>query len=187
MVSARNTAAPPRRAIDGGLRLLHWLTVALLLLAFGLAWGFDSLPPGPAAGQLVTLHRTVGLSLFGLTAARLAWRQWHPLPPVPAPAWERWLAGTVQAALYSALLAQPLLGWAASGAQGDSVAFAGLLTLPDLVDPDPDRADQLLGLHKLLGFTILALVGLHVTGALRHAIRRDGVLHGMLGRAKPAS
>ena len=178
------TARP--RGVGRGVRLRPWLTVALLAAAFGLAWSFDALGPGATAGRLVTIHRSVGLTILGVTALRLAWRAAHPLPAHAGPAWERWLAHTVQAVLYAGLLAQPLLGWAASGAEGDSVTYLGLVPLPDLLDPDPDRADQLFALHKLLGFALLGLVGLHVAGALRHAWHRDGVMRRMVtGAAVP--
>jgi cytochrome b561 len=171
---------PVSRGIGPGVRLFHWLTVALLAAAFGLAWSFDALGPGATAGRLVTVHRSVGLTILGVMVLRLAWRAAHPLPSHIGPSWERWLAGGVQAALYAGLLAQPLLGWAASGAQGDSVTYLGLVPLPDLLDPDPDRADQLFTLHKLTGFALLGLVALHVAGALRHAWHRDGVVRRMV-------
>ena len=181
MTARPATASAPRPGIGWGVRLFHWFSAALLAGAFGLAWSFDALGPGATAGRLVTIHRSVGLTILGVTVLRLAWRAFHPLPPLPrSPAWERWLARAVQAALYLALLAQPLLGWAASTAQGDSVIYLGLWTLPDLVDADPNRADQLFGLHKSLGFVLLGLVALHVAGALRHALHRDGVLRRMV-------
>lgn len=174
-------AAASAQTVGRGTRLLHWLSAALLAGAFGLAWSFDALGPGETAGRLVTIHRSVGLTILGITALRLAWRGFHPLPPLPrGPAWEHWLARAVQTGLYGALLAQPLLGWAASGAQGDSVSLLGLVPLPDLVDPDPDRADALFALHKTLGFALLGLVAFHVAGAARHGVRRDGVLRRMV-------
>jgi len=113
---------------------------------------------------------------------RLAWRAFHPSPPLPhGPAWEVWLANGVQAALYLMLLAQPVLGWALSSAQGDSVTFFSFVVLPDLVDVDPDRAEWIFRLHKLVGFAILVLVALHAAGALRHGLtKRDGVLRRMV-------
>ena len=180
-MGAERRAATAQRPIGLGVRLFHWLSAALLAGTFGLAWSFDALGPGATAGWLVTIHRSVGLTILGLTVLRLAWRAAHPLPPLPrGPGWEHWLARVVQTALYLALFAQPLLGWAASTAQGDSVSYLGLWPLPDLVEADPDRADQFFALHKTLGFILLGLVGLHIAGALRHGLQRDGVLGRML-------
>ena len=162
-------------------RAFHWISAALVLAAFGLAWSFDTLGPGQTAGLLVDIHRSVGLTILALTALRLAWRAFHPLPPLPrGPAWEAWLASGVQVALYLALLAQPLLGWASSSALGDTVTYLGAVTLPDLVEADSDRAEWIFAIHKAVGFAILALITLHAAGALRHGlIKRDGVLRRM--------
>ena len=150
--------------------------------AFGLAWSFNALGPGPVAGRLVGVHRTVGLTILGLTVLRLVWRILAPLPSLPpTPVWEIRLARSVQAVLYVMLLLQPLLGWAASSAQGDAVTYLGLVTLPDIVEMDETKADTISRLHEFTGFAILALVTLHVAGALRHGlVRRDGVLRRMV-------
>ena len=174
--------------IGFGTRLLHWSSAALVAAVFGLAWSFSVLGPGATSGRLVELHRSVGLTILGLTLARLIWRALRPLPPLPSsPAWEVWLARVVQALLYVALVVQPLLGWIGSSAQGDAVSYLGLFALPDLVDADPDRADIIFGLHRTTGFCILAFLTLHISGALRHAVlKRDGVLRRMLtGQALP--
>ena len=184
-MTARPAAPVASRGIGRGVRLFHWGSAALVAAAFGLAWSFDALGPGATAGRLVAIHRTVGLTILAVTALRLAWRAAHPLPPHAGPAWELWLARAVQAGLYAGLVAQPLLGWVASNAQGDSVGLLGLFPVPDLVDPDPDRADALFALHKALGWTLLGLLGLHVAGALRHGWMRDGVLRRMVTGAPP--
>ena len=178
-------AAPTGGGIGVVTRALHWLTAVLLAAAFGLAWSFNTLGPGGTAGRLVDIHRSVGLTILGLTTVRLVWRLFHPLPALPlAPRWEQWLARGVQAAFYPLLVAQPVLGWVGSSAQGDTVAYLGALTLPDLVDVDPDFAERIFGAHKLVGFVLLGLMALHVAGALRHALLKgDGVLRRMAAGA----
>ena len=161
-------------------RALHWTTAALVAGGFGAAWLFDALGPGPIAAKLVEVHRSVGLCILLVTLARVAWRATHPLPAVPGAPWERWLAGTVQALLYLSLLAMPLLGWLGSNAQGDTVAFLGVMPLPDLLGANQDLGDRVFVLHGWLGYGILALLALHVAGAMRHRfIKKDGVLQRM--------
>ena len=156
-------------------RALHWTTAALVAGGFGAAWLFNALGPGPAAARLI------GLCILLVTVVRVIWRATHPLPPVPSAWWERWLAGTVQALLYLALLAMPILGWLGSNAQGDTVAFLGVMPLPDLIQPDQDLGDRLFVLHGWLGYGILGLLALHIAGALRHRlIKKDGVLQRMV-------
>ena len=176
-------------AIGRPTRWLHWTSALLVLLMFTIAWTFIELRPGPLAGRLVDLHRSLGLLVLALTALRLAWRLFHPLPPLPpgTAAWERWLARLVQAGLYVLLLAMPLIGWIASSAMGDTVAFFGL-TVPDLVEFDEDLGERLFELHETVGYLILVLVAFHVAGSLRHyLIKRDDVLSRMLPLLRPRS
>ncbi|MCW6512939.1 cytochrome b [Lichenifustis flavocetrariae] len=161
-------------------RALHWATAALVACGFGAAWLFNALGPGPSAAKLVEVHRSIGLCILLVTVARAIWRATHPLPHVPSALWERWLAATVQAMLYIALLAMPVLGWLGSNAQGDTVAFLGVVQLPDLVEANQVLGDRLFVLHGWLGYGILALLTLHIAGALRHRfIKKDGVLQRM--------
>ena len=161
-------------------RALHWTTAALAAGSFGTAWLFNALGPSSTAARLVEVHRSIGLCILLVTVARVLWRATHPLPPVTSALWERWLAGIVQALLYLALLAMPMIGWLGSNAQGDTVAFLGMVPLPDLVHADQDLGDRLFALHAWLGYAILALLTLHIAGALRHRfIKKDGVLQRM--------
>lgn len=166
-------------AIGRATRALHWGSASLVVAAFALAWTFSALGPTDLSARLVPVHRSVGLSILLLTALRVAWRIAVPLPPHPpgtAP-WETVLARAVQAALYAGLLAMPILGWFGSGAAGDAVVFLGLVPLPDLTEPNQDLADRVFQLHAWLGYAVLALVSLHVAGALRHhVVKRDGLL-----------
>ncbi|WP_131114439.1 cytochrome b [Lichenihabitans psoromatis] len=190
-----DTVLPPGMDISRAGRLgvttraLHWATAALVAGGFGAAWLFNTLGPSPTAAKLVEIHRSIGLCILLVTLARVTWRTTHPLPPVPSAPWERWLAWTVQALLYLALLAMPILGWLGSNAQGDTVTFLGLLPLPDLVEANQDLGDRLFVLHGWLGYGILALLALHIAGALRHRfIKRDDVLQRMTtGRSLKAA
>lgn len=163
-----------------GTRVFHWLTVALVALMFALILTAEQLGPGESGAALVDLHRSVGLTLLVVVLARLAWRLAHPLPPTERPAWERLLAGGVQAALYVCVIAMPLLGWAASEAAGDTIRLYGIATLPGILPMDEDLSDQLFTLHGWVAIVLLCLIGLHAAGALRHRfVLRDGVFERM--------
>lgn len=166
------------RPLPRVIRGFHWATVALLVVLFGLAWTFDWIGPSNLSVTLVDLHRSFGILLFLVVVARLAWRATHRIDPMPdvSPRWERWLASSVQGALYLCLLAMPILGWAASATSGETIRAFGL-TLPDLLTMNEDRSDRLFELHGTLAWVLLGLVALHVAGALRHHfVKRDGLI-----------
>ena len=173
---------PPRRIALTG-RVLHWGVAALLVGSFATAVASGALDPAPVAGALIDAHRSIGLVILVLMAARLAYRIARPTPPLPdgTAAWERVVSKVVQTTFYAGLLAMPLLGWIGSDAQGDTVRLFGVADLPHLVDPAKRTAEAVFTIHVTLAWTLLALVVLHSAGALRHHfVKRDGVLRAMV-------
>jgi len=79
------------------------------------------------------------------------------------------------------LFAIPLSGWAYSNAVGYPIVYLGLWRLPDLLARNRELGAQLLVLHQTLGMVLLALLALHVAGALKHhLLDRDDTLKRML-------
>ncbi|MDR6288190.1 MULTISPECIES: cytochrome b [Inquilinus] len=170
-----------RSNYDAVTQALHWLTLALLILQFGLAWAAPERLSSP--DTLISLHLSFGIVIFIVVLMRLSWRLLRPAPPLPddLPAWQRLGSQTIQILLYVLLLALPVLGWLWAGERGWVVNPFGLMTLPDLVAKGSSFGRFAGDLHGLLSNVLLALVGLHVLGALYHAFfRRDGVMQRML-------
>lgn len=156
--------------------LLHWTTAALVVFNVVVGLGHE---PIPALRALMPAHKAVGITVLALTLARLAWRLAHRPPPLPAsvPAGERRLAWSVQSLFYALLLLMPLTGWMlVSGPERRPLTWFGAFDIPYLPigKAASDAAD---GAHGVLGWVLLALVLLHVAGALRHhLLLRDATL-----------
>ena len=177
-----------RPAYDPVARTLHWLTLLLLGLQFGLAWSAPERLTAPDA--LMSLHLSFGVLILIVAVARLAWRLVRPAPALPPdlPDWQRLGSHAVQVLLYVLLIALPILGWLWAGERGWPVGLFGLATLPDLVARGSPFGRLAGNLHALLSNVLLVLVGLHVLGALYHAaIRRDGVMQRMLPASRRSS
>lgn len=162
---------------------LHWLTALLIFCGFGLGLFMTGLEISPTMFRLYAWHKWIGITVFLLAAARLAWRAGHPPPPLPPtmPAWQVHAATWMHRLLYVLLVAIPLSGWLYSSATGISVVYLNLVPLPNLVAKDREVAKVLLTVHQTLNFTLAAMVVLHAAGALRHHfVDRDGVLARML-------
>ena len=161
---------------------LHWLLALALLGLLAMGAYMTSLPFSPSRLKLYNWHKWAGILVLALSVARLAWRLTHR-PPADAamPAWQRRAAHAAHAALYLLFFAVPLAGWAYSSAAGFPVVLFGVWPLPDLVGPDRALAETLKSVHGTLAWTLLALIVLHVAGAMKHQlIDRDGLLHRML-------
>ena len=161
---------------------LHWLTVALIATGFTLGKWMVGLPIAPQTLRIYAYHKWIGITVFLVTIARLAWRYTHPVPPLAGlPAWQRRAAAASHVSLYVLMLAVPVSGWLFSSASGVQVIYFGLIALPNLVPRDDALAATLKSAHFALNFTLLALVLVHAGAALRHHfVERDRVLLRML-------
>lgn len=170
-------------------RVLHWLVAAVLLLslASGLTLGFlgfeGAMERLGRAGTdfLYTSHKSLGVALLALMTLRVMTRLLYVVPDHDPPLhpFQRILSTAVHHLLYLALLAQPLLGWAATASGNFPVQFLHW-HLPGVVPVNEALSERLFEWHGWLGWVILGLVALHIAGALYHwLIRRDGVMERM--------
>jgi cytochrome b561 len=144
------------------------------------------LPVGLDRLVMMSRHKSVGITILGLAAIRIAWRWLDPPPPEPPmPRWQLVAARLNHWALYGLLFALPLTGWLMSSAANRPASWFGFFQLPDLVAPDAGLQEILEEAHELLVNVLFALAGLHVAAALKHQfVDRNGLLLRMLpGRA----
>ena len=163
----------------GTARALHWLAALLIFCGFGLGLFMTGLEFSPAKFRYYAWHKWIGITVFLLAAARLAWRAAHPPPPLPLsmPAWQVRASHASHALLYVLMLAIPVSGWIYSSSTGVSVVYLGLIPLPDLLPKDRETAKNLLLLHKALNYTLAAVVTVHVAAVLKHHFYdRDDIL-----------
>lgn len=163
---------------SGGAILLHW-TIALAL-GFQLALGF-SMPKDERGFELFQLHKSIGITILLLSLARLAWRLTHRPPPPVEGGFQGFLAKAVHTGLYVFMIGMPLTGWAVVSTSRIEVptVFWGLFSWPHL--PLPRSVNELAEeTHEILALVVLALIALHVAGALRHQfLLKDGLLRRM--------
>ena len=157
--------------------LFHWTIAVLVVVNLIVGLGHESIP---ALRAWMPGHKAIGITVLALTLARIAWRLTHRPPALPAdvPAHVRIVARATHWALYALLLLMPLTGWMmVSGPKGRRpFSWFGTFDIPYLPVGAP-ASDLGATAHGVLGWTMLALVLLHVAGALRHhLILRDATL-----------
>jgi cytochrome b561 len=168
--------------------VLHWAMALLIFCAFPVGLYMVDLKLSPWKLRIYSYHKWIGVTVFLLVLARIAWRMRHAPPPLPAsvPAWERNFAGATHLLFYLLLVAIPLSGWLFSSAAGVQTVYLGLVPLPDLVPRDKMLADVLRFVHWYLNYSLAALVALHAAAALKHHFfDRDAVLARMVPGLKP--
>ncbi len=186
-VSASNgaqEAAIPMASYSLIARGFHWLTAVLVLAAFVLSVGGPQTRVFSQANQsALTLHESLGASVFVLTLLRLANRLWSPPPAAPPmPDWMHWASSATSAALYFLLVFIPLSAIGGSWLEGHPLSFYLLGGIGPPFLTSQALGQSVLSVHKLAGDAIMWIAGLHAAAALfHHFIRRDNVLRLMLG------
>ncbi len=168
-------------------QFLHWSVVLLLVVQVTLGKIADGLPVGLERLAMMARHKSLGITILGIAALRLAWR-WIDAPPAPPPMprWQLFAARFSHWTLYALLFALPLTGWLLSSAANRPVSWWGLVQLPDFVVPDTALKDLFEETHELLVNALFVFVGLHASAAIKHQfLDRDGLLLRMLPGRQP--
>lgn len=173
----------------GGTRVLHWVAAVLvfttLLVGFVLANSLGNY------AVLLGVHMALGASVFVVFVVRVINRVTHRAPALPATVGgaERLAVAASEVALYTLILAQPLVGWAMLSASGVPVVLFDAWRLPAIAPVDAALYGPLRDAHSLLAYALVVLIAAHVSAVLLHTVTlRDGMLGRMtFGRAESSS
>ena len=181
----------PIKRYDPVAMILHWVMalgiVALAVMGLYMVHG----KPDPARlFQLYQLHKSIGITVLLTAVIRLGWRLWRR-PPLLSPGaqspLERRAANGVHWTLYGFLLLLPLTGWALVSVSVFDiptvlygvVPWPHLPILSALENKEPAEAVFKL-IHAYGAWALIALVAVHAAAAIRHGLRRDGIMGRML-------
>jgi cytochrome b561 len=167
---------------------LHWTIAGLIAFQFAVAWTMTSKGTDQfTAFQLYQIHKTVGVLILFLSVLRLAWRLFRRPPELPEGMlrWEIIAARASHFSLYMFMVAVPVLGWlmvSASPVGLPTLIYGTSVIVPHAPLPhEAALADLLKSGHRLLAYSMVALLVLHIAGALKHHfVARDDVLRRML-------
>lgn len=184
--------------------VLHWLIAICIFSMFALGWYMSDLPkeaPKQMAYDLFdwgiytwqlsaeasprtfyfNLHKSLGVTIFALIIIRILWRLTHKPPALLAnyKVWERKLATGAHHLLYLLMIALPLSGIIMAIYSKYGIKWFGLDFIKGL-DNVPMR-EVFKEVHEIVGVIILAVVAVHILGALKHKlIDKDDTLKRML-------
>ncbi|MEA3011447.1 MAG: hypothetical protein QOJ91_3139 [Sphingomonadales bacterium] len=163
---------------------LHWIIAALIVLNLALGFFHEDFDK-PVRAVLMNVHKSTGFVILALTLARLGWRLGNRPPAFDSvlKPWEAGLARLIHGLFYLLLLVLPLSGWIMVSTGGRATSFLGLFNIAPLpVSRGRDVHELFEQSHELLAYVALALIALHVAGALKHHLQ--GHRH-LIGRMAP--
>lgn len=181
--------------------ILHWVIAIAIFAQFaGGKWMTSA--SAAATGSVFTIfqiHKTIGLTILGLTIARIIWRLAHPSPALPAGMnrFEVFAASITHIGFYGFLILIPLSGWSMASVSPTGVPtfFLLLESLPfghlPLLGGEASLAVRhsaevfLKGAHENLSLAMGLLVALHVAAALKHQfLSKDNLIARMVLSAR---
>jgi cytochrome b561 len=161
-------------------RILHWLTAILVFAA--LLIGFAMVNALGSYAALVAIHMTIGVTILVVVVVRIVNRLTSHPPnwPPTVGRLEGKLVNVSERAMYTLLLAQPLVGWAMVSATGRPPVILGGLHLPRIAPFNADLFFWLRQTHTVLAILLVVVIAAHVSAILLHTLTlRDRMLSRM--------
>ena len=175
--------------------LLHWVIASLIIANLVIGSFMESLPNATRV-LFVRTHASFGFTILLLTVVRILWRVTHQPPPFSDQIrrWERRLASFSHACMYLMMLAMPLLGWliVSSSSKALPITAYGMLRVPAYpylkhLTAGPAKVAlhaDFVTAHATGAWIFVALITLHVGGALKHQLQGIAEVQRMWSRKK---
>jgi len=165
--------------------LLHWSVAVAIAGLFALGYWMVGLSYyDPWYRQGPDIHRSVGVILFIVMVARLAWRFVSP-PPRPLANHQQWEIVLVHGAhglLYLLIFVAMVSGYLISTADGSAIQVFGLFEVPSITGQLKGLEDTAGLVHYWVTWALVVLAAVHALGALKHHfIDHDTTLRRILG------
>jgi cytochrome b561 len=164
---------------------LHWIIAIAIIAMLAMGIYVEDLPRSPEKGDLIAIHKSIGVIILVLALIRIAWRVISKYPEQlgEASKWQEIIAKLTLLVLILGTVMLPASGIAMSIGGGHGLAVFGI----ELIARTGEKMETLsqLGhiMHGLGGNLLIAFVVLHIAGAIKHEhIDKDGTLSRMLGR-----
>jgi cytochrome b561 len=173
-------AAGEQRQFTVLMRILHWLTAAMVLTMLGI--GVAMVASLGNYHRLVSIHRPLGIAILIVVVVRFVNRQFSTLPPFPPSmsSRERFIAHASEVLLYTLLFALPLIGWGMLSAARFPIVLYGSLHLPPILPHSVMLYALLRKTHTVLAYLLFLAFIAHLGAILFHTlVVRDGLFSRM--------
>jgi cytochrome b561 len=167
--------------------LLHWFMAVSIFFLFVSSWWMLGLPLASAEYRFreipFQLHKNLGITLVAAIIVLLYVRIKHrPQPDLDEilPSRMSRLAKTDHVILYVIIFACCVSGYLSSSYSGWGTMLWWLVDLPNWGYENEELNILYSDIHLWTCWILLAVIAVHISGALYHAFRNDGVIRRML-------
>ncbi|MGD8327318.1 MAG: cytochrome b/b6 domain-containing protein [Sphingomonadales bacterium] len=161
--------------------LLHWLIAALVIFQlFMNAPGVHGIENLQEKSNQIVPHATIGIFILALMILRFVLRRREERPEYgeAVKSWQVKLGTASHHSFYALLILQPILGLLLANAVDYDVRFLNTINVGAMLDFS-NMQEVLHLVHGIIPLLLTLLVLIHISAAVFHAIRRDGVFRRM--------
>lgn len=176
-----------RKDYPSGAVFLHFVIALSIFFLFISSWWMLGLPMPSREFRFrefpFQLHKNIGITLVAITLILIYLRLRNrpsPLPSQDLPAWARRLPAADHVLLYVTIFACCVSGYLSSSYSGWGTTLWWLVELPNWGYENEELNILYSDIHLWTCWLLLALMAVHIAGALYHAFRRDGIIRRML-------
>lgn len=153
------------------LRLCHWLSAVLILALFFVGiWMVELSYYDDWYQTAPTQHKNFGIILAFLTIVRIITRLTASSPTAIGSKWEQLTASFTHKLMYLLLLSILISGYLISTASGKAILWFDWFPIPATIAYADRQADIAGEIHQYAAYTLIALVILHIAGAVKHQL-----------------
>ena len=166
---------------------LHWLLAVSIFFLFISSWWMMGLPLPSRELQFrafpFQLHKNIGITLvivvFMLLYVRLRHR---PAPPdsTDMTPWMNVTAIAAHVAVYVLILAVCVTGYLSSAHTRWDTVYWWTIEFPRIAAPSEELNEFWGEIHIWVAWALLGIIAVHVSGAIYHAFRNDGIVRRMM-------
>ena len=165
-------------------RFFHWIIAIgiIAVLIIGILWYFSKKTDTPNYA-LISLHKSIGVTLIILMLLRLLWKlTFAKKPPYPNSITkvQSILASLVHIAIYISTFCMLLSGWMLSSFAGSSASFWGWFNIAIPVTKNSTLASFFGTMHFVFVFIIGFTIVIHIAAAVIHMVKKDKIIQRML-------
>lgn len=163
-------------------KTLHWLIALHMIGLIALGWWMIDLSFYSSWYYLAPfLHKAFGVAVFILGLILLITRfRKRPAPIITHTGLEHFASKTAHWLLFASIIAIPVSGYIFTTYTGEPVSFFNLFDIPAILSVSETVRDLAIDFHIYASYGLLAVIGAHVGGALKHHfVDRDRTLRRM--------
>lgn len=167
--------------------ILHWILAVSIFFLFISSWWMLGLPLPSKEMQFrafpFQLHKNIGITLVFLIPLLLYVRFKHRPAPVASSTMKPWmhkLAAVDHIILYVLILAVCISGYLSSAHTRWDTEVWWLFELPRIAEADEDMNEFFSEIHLWTAWALLAVIAVHISGAIYHAFINDGIVRRMM-------